>query len=137
MVSVPVIPGDSSVGAVFPGVAVVYSWDPVNKCYTVPTTIEPEKGYMVAATGDMTIVVSGEPVTTWTAGIKAGWGMIGSVFSDASIADPDDDPDGSVEAFAYWWDPVSRSFVYTTDIEPGKGYMVASTQDCALTMSSL
>ena len=137
MVSVPVIPLDNSVGAVFPGVAVVYSWDPVNKCYTVPPTIEPEKGYMVAVTGDMTIVISGEPVTTWTGDVTAGWGMIGSLFSDASIVDPDDDPDGSVEAFAYWWDPISRSFVYTTDIEPGKGYMVASTQDCALTMSSL
>ena len=136
MVSVPVIPADNSVEAVFPGVAVVYSWDPVNKRYTVPTTIEPQKGYMVAVTGDRTIVISGEPVTAWATGIEAGWDMIGSVFNGAGIADPDDDPDGSVEAFAYWWNPVSRSFVYTTDIEPGKGYMVAATRDCALTMSS-
>jgi len=136
MVSVPVTPSDNSVGAVFPGVTAIYTWDPVNKSYTVPTTIEPDKGYLVAVTEDMTITVSGVPVTTWTNGITAGWNMIGSVFTDASIVDPNDDPDGSVESFAYWWDPVGKNYVFTIDIEPGKAYLVAATQDCTLTLLS-
>ena len=136
MVSVPVIPSDNTVSAVFPGVAAIYEWNPVSKCYTVPATIEPDKGYLVAVTEDMTISVTGTPVTNWTGDITAGWNMIGSVFADATIGDPDDNPDGSVESFAYWWDPVGRNYVFTTDIEPGRAYLVAATQDCTLTMSS-
>ena len=137
MVSVPVAPSDNSADAVFPGVAAIYSWDPVNKHYTVPATIEPDKGYLVAVTEDMTITVVGAPVTTWTVDITAGWNIIGSVFTDASIAYPTDDPDGSIQPLACWWDPLARYYIYTTDIEPGKAYFVAATQDCKLTVSSL
>ena len=60
--------------------------------------------------------------------------MIGSVSANASIADPNDDPDGSVIPTAYWWDPVGKSYVLTTDIEPAKGYWVASVCGCTLTL---
>ena len=134
MVSVPVTPADNSVSAVFPGVAVVYTWDPVSKTYTVPGTVEPDIGYWVAVIQDATITVTGAPVETWTGSIAAGWNMIGSVISNASIADPDDSPGGSVQPFAYWWDPDTKTYVFTTEIQPGKGYWVAATQDCTLTV---
>jgi putative ABC transport system substrate-binding protein len=134
MVSVPVMPSNNSVSAVFPGVAAVYSWNPVTKSYTVPATIDSEKGYWVAVAADTTINVCGVPVTTWASDIKAGWNMIGSLIYNASIADPNDNPDGSVQPFAYWWDPASKSYDYKTTIEPTKGYWVASVQDCTLTV---
>ncbi len=134
MVSVPVAPEDNSVSAVFPGVAAVFTWDPVSRSYIVPSTIEPDTGYWVAVIEDGNITVSGVPIETWTTDIKAGWNMIGSLITSTSIADPNDDPDGSVQPFAYWWDPVTRTYILTTIIEPTKGYWVASVQDCTLTV---
>ncbi len=100
----------------------------------MPDVIEAEKGYWVAVTEDTTITVSGTPIETWTTNITAGWNMIGSVSTNSSIADPNDDPDGSVIPPTYWWDPVTKSYVTTTDIEPGKGYWVAAVNDCTLTL---
>jgi hypothetical protein len=134
MVSVPVIPSDTSVGIVFPGAAAVYTWDPVSASYIMPAIVEPCKGYWVAVAADTTIHVCGAPVSTCTTNIKSGWNMIGSLFDPASIANPNDNPDGCVQAFAYWWNPVSAAYVMTTDIQPGKGYWVASMCDCTLTM---
>ena len=62
--------------------------------------------------------------------------MIGSVITSADFTAPDDNLDGSVMAFTYWWDPVSKSYVYTTTVEPGKGYWAAAVQDCTLTLSA-
>ena len=134
MVSVPVTPTDNSTSEVFPGVAAIFTWNATSRNYYVPTVIHPEKGYWVAVTEDTTIAIGGIPVETWTTGIKAGWNMIGSVSTNASIADPNDAPDGSVIPTAYWWDPVGRAYTTTTDIEPGKGYWAASVQDCTLMM---
>ena len=100
----------------------------------MPTSVTPDTGYWVAVIQDATITVTGAPVETWTGSIAAGWNMIGSVISNASIADPDDSPGGSVQPFAYWWNPDSKTYVFTTEIQPGKGYWVAATQNCMLTL---
>ena len=135
MVSVPVVADDMSTGAVFPGVDAVYTWNPNGKSYTVPTTIEPEKGYWVAVSGDKTITVTGEPVTDWTDEVLTGWNMIGSVHgASVDFADPDDSPDSSVEGFLYSWDPTTKSYSYGTMVEQGKGYWVACTDTCDLTI---
>jgi beta propeller repeat protein len=134
MVSVPLALSNNAPGAVFPGVAGIFTWNATSRSYYVPTVIDPEKGYWVAVTENTTISVNGTPIETWTNDIKAGWNMIGSVITVVSIADPNDDPDGSVLPTAYWWDPVSKSYITTTDIEPGKGYWVPSIHDCVLTL---
>lgn len=134
MVSVPVMPADNSVSAVFPGVAAVYIWDPINNTYVVPSKVSPEKGYWVAVTADRAITVTGTVFTAWTTAIESGWNMIGSVINSASIANPNDSPDGSVQPFANWWDPSSKAYGMTTTIEPGKGYWIASMRACQLTL---
>jgi len=132
MISVPVIPANNSVGAVFPNVAAVYTWDTGSKSYTVPTIVTPNTGYWVAVAADKTIPVSGIPVSTWTKSIKAGWNMVGSVINSADFTAPNDNPDASVQGFAYWWNPTTKAYDYKTTIEPGKGYWVASVKDCQL-----
>lgn len=134
MVSVPVIPDDNAVSAVFPVAAAVYAWEPARNAHIVPDVIQPHRGYLVAAAEDVTVSVEGVPVATWTGNVTAGWNLIGSVFTGSTVATLNDDPDGSVEPFACWWDPVGRSYVYATDIEPGKGYFVAATGECTLVM---
>jgi hypothetical protein len=94
----------------------------------------PCRGYRVAVADDTVITVTGCPVYCLTCEIKAGWDLIGSVITVVSIADPNDDPDGSVITPAYWWDPMSKGYILTTDIEPGKGYWTASINDCTLTL---
>jgi hypothetical protein len=73
-------------------------------------------------------------VETLTTDIRAGWNMIGSIITVVSIADPNDYPDGSVIPPVYWWDPASNRYIPTTNIEPGKGYWLASVNDCVLTL---
>ena len=108
------------------------TWNAADRSYYESAVIEPEKGYWVAVTENTTIAISGTPTDTWTTDVKAGWNMIGSVNTTVSIADPNDDPDSSAVTPAYWWDPVTKSYTVTTDMEPEKGYWVASLNDCVL-----
>jgi len=136
MVSVPVVTENTSVSAVFPGVEAVYTWDPASKSYTIPTDIDPDKGYWALVLSDTNIAISGTPVQSWTSNITQGWNMIGSVYGlNVTFTDPDDTPDSSVEGYAYWWNPTGKSYDYTTLIEPMKGYWVIALQDCSLTVS--
>ena len=129
MISIP-ISGETTVPT---EVAVVYEYTPgVGYVWVTPTAMEPGKGYWAAATAPCNITVTGTPVYYYTASLSAGWNMVGSVYESVSISDPQDDPDGSVQPFAYWYNPETGSYAYTTTIEPKKGYWVAAIQDCNL-----
>jgi len=135
MVSVPINTGDTPASDVFDNPDAVYTLNPNGKSYTVPTTIEPEKGYWVAVSSDRTITITGEPVTEWTDEVLTGWNMIGSVHgASVDFSDPDDSPDSSVEGFLYSWDPTTKSYSYGTTVEQGKGYWAACTDACDLTV---
>jgi len=135
MVSVPVVPTENSTEAVFPEVEAVYTWDSESKSYTMPSTIDPRKAYWVAVTSDRTISVTGAPVTEWIDSASPGWNMLGSVHGGiVDFSDPDDIADGSVEGFVYWWNPETKAYEYCKSIDPGKGYWIAATQDCSLTL---
>lgn len=136
MVSVPVVLHNSTVSVVFPTALVVYAWNAATKSYSAVTSLEPGKGYWVAVTTNTTVALSGLPVVTWTANMSTGWNMIGSVISQASFAAPEDNPDSSVMAFTYWWDPVGKSYVLGATVEPGKGYWIAATRAASLTLSA-
>ncbi len=134
MVSIPLTLIDNSISAVFPDSIAVYKWDPVNKVYIIPSTIEPATGYWVAMLSDTTFTITGFPITNLTTNISAGWNMIGSVINNVSIADPNDYPDNCVQPYAYWWDPVSGFYTIGVEIEPTKGYWAASVCDCILNL---
>ena len=136
MVSVPVTADNMSTGEVFPGVDVVYTWNPTSKSYTMPTTVESEKAYWVAVTEDKTITVTGEPVEDWTDTIPAGWNMTGSVYGDSvAVADLVDNPSGCVQKGAiYHWNPTLKCYETATEIEQGLGYWTACTGLAELTV---
>jgi hypothetical protein len=144
MVSVPVQADDMSASTVFAGSVAVYTWDPETKSYTSPDTIDPKRGYWVAVTEPKTITVTGQPVTGWTDSLITGWNMIGSVHgASVAVADltTDADPDPLLRNAIYWWNPVTKSYTTVQQgglcsaIEPGKGYWMAATDACTLTMS--
>ena len=136
MVSVPLAMPDMSVSVVFPNAAAVYEWDAVGRTYTMPTVIDPAMGYWVAMSEAETLVLEGTPVETWTEPVGPGWNLIGSAHGGlVDFSEPDDTPDGSVEAFAYTWDPLTKSYVYTTTIESGRGYWTAAKLEAELSVS--
>ena len=92
-------------------------------------------GFWINMNNSATLSVSGTAPSSTNIQLRAGWNMIGSVMCDVSIENPQDIPDGSVQPFAYWYDPATDSYLYTTTIEPAKGYWVAATEDCQLTLS--
>jgi len=138
MVSLPVIPANTAYNSVFPTALIVYTWNPVTKAYSSVANLEPAKGYWVAVTSDTVATVTGVPVFSWTNSVKAGWNMAGSVLATlgVSFTNPNDDPDGSVMAFNYWWNPVSKSYASGTTIETGKGYWIPALRDASLTVST-
>jgi len=137
MVSVPVTPSDPSVLSVFPDIEAIYTWNAALKSYTVPTSIDSGRGYWVAESTERVVGIEGDPVEQWSRTVLSGWNAIGSACGHVvDFSNPDDNPDKSVEGFAYAWDPLTKSYVYTTDIEPGKGYWIAATADCTLAMSA-
>jgi len=139
MVSVPLEldPEANTPGDVFPGAVAVYIWNPGAKSYEVPDSIAPEVGYWVAMTTADTISVTGTPVTEWTDGLTTGWNMCGSVHgASVNVGGLRDDPSGSVlDSAVYWWDPSGKSYSTATQIEQGRGYWVAATQVCDLTVA--
>jgi len=85
---------------------------------------------------DTIITVSGVPIYSWTAEMTAGWNLIGSVYQAVDFSAPDTTPPGKVEAFCYRWVP-GTGYILATTIEPGKGYWIAATGNCGLTLDSL
>jgi len=138
MVSVPLTLASNTPGDVFPNAEAIYEWNPLNKSYTIPNEILPEHGYWIAMSEGDSLTLNGLPCPNWTNNnVKTGWNMIGSVHgSTEEFTTPTDSPDGSVEGFAYWWDPLSKSYSFSTTIEPGNGYWIAATSDCSLSIGA-
>lgn len=136
MVSVPVVPDDPAPTAVFAGAAAVYTWDPQAKSYVVPLAVVPKQGYWVYVTSDRTIQVTGAPVTEWQSQLLRGWNMVGSIYTDSVLVQnlSDNPADSIVRNAVYRWDPVLKSYIAATAVEPGKGYWMTTVRDCTLSM---
>jgi len=143
MVSVPVTPDDPSGESVFPGAEAVYTWDPDTDSYLSVSatgdlsTIEPARSYWVAVSVTDTLLIEGDPyVEMLDHPLGAGWNMVGSVYGQTvAVADLSENPPDSIDtACVYTWNPLGPSFVLCSEIEPGKGYWMAASEPCTLTM---
>ena len=138
MVSVPLDLDAPSPDIVFPQAEAIYEWNAVTHCYSVPISIRPQRAYWVSVPADTAVLVTGNPVYEWTRGnVLSGWNMIGSTCDEVSaIAGLADSPSGSIlTECMYTWDPVGGCFIPASEIEPGKGYWIAASEPCTLTMS--
>jgi hypothetical protein len=135
MVSLPVIPPDSSVKSLFPTALgeVAFEWNPVIDSYEAVTKMEPKKGYWLAIPGTTIDQVSGIPLDDYMAHFSLqGWYMIGSIKGSVDFAVPNDYPDEKVLSPAFGWDVVSGSYVSATTLDEKKGYWVAVLGACDL-----
>ncbi|MCW3131937.1 MAG: right-handed parallel beta-helix repeat-containing protein [Candidatus Methanospirare jalkutatii] len=133
MVSLPLIPDNRSVYAIFGSIPTldtmpVVTWEAPS--FVVVEEIEPKIGYWVFTPSDTTINVIGKPITNTTLILKAGWNMVGTVgVVNLSISDI---PNQVPERPAVTW--FAPSFVETDMIEPGKSAWVFVTTDATVTI---
>jgi hypothetical protein len=133
MVSIPVIPDNNSVQAIFGSIQTLYTmpvktW--VSPLFVTVEEIEPQKGYWIFTPAATTICVTGKPITNTTLNLKPGWNMVGTVgVENLSVSGI---PNQVPQCPAVTW--VSPSFVETDVIEPGKCAWVFVTQETAITI---
>jgi hypothetical protein len=135
MISFPVMPDNKDPDSIFPGDYTMFRWDAVNKLYVLCTdeNIENGVGYCVYVLAAENVVVSGTPVDSLALPLSAGWNLIGVPLGGASIASPDDTPDGSVLPYAFTWDAENRRYTPpVTDLVAGAGYWVYAMNSCVL-----
>ncbi|MDD3292261.1 MAG: hypothetical protein PHD13_07320 [Methanocellales archaeon] len=132
MVSLPIIPDNCSVDAIFGSISTldtmpVVTWE--SPSFVLVTCIEPKTGYWVFTPSDTTISVTGEAITDTTLILGAGWNMVGTVGTDnLTISDISNQV---TERPAVTW--VAPSFIETTILEPGKSAWVFVTTDTTVT----
>jgi hypothetical protein len=137
MVSLPVIPADSSVGVLFPSAlgGNAYTWDPETWTYVTVTRMEPKKGYWLAIPSACACTVVGLPLNAYTTHFGAqGWYMIGSVMGGADFSNPLDNPDGLVFPDAYGWDAAGGIYAHSLTLNEKEGYWAAVFGECDLTV---
>ena len=143
-ISFPISPLSTDPDDIFGSLSyyLMYRWDPVAGTYVTVggNAVEPDEpvetgvGYWLLALEDTAVEVVGVPLMGYTTTLSAGWNMIGALFVETSIADPNDDPDGRVLPYAYYWDTGAGTYVLTTTLEPGVGHWVCALDDCILIM---
>ena len=133
MISLPLIPDNCSVHAIFGSIPTletmpVVTWK--SPSFVEVERIEPKIGYWVFTPTDTTINVTGNPIDNTTLILEAGWNMVGTVGLDnLTISDI---PNQVPQRPAVTW--VAPSFVETDVIEPGKSAWVFVTTDTSVTV---
>jgi len=94
--------------------------------------------YVADTENDRIQVFSDRVLSSMAIPLAAGWNMVGSVCGDpVAVSLLSDKPSGSIlDSAVYWWNPTGKAYAAAGQIEQGKGYWVATTVDCGLTMAA-
>ena len=113
---------------------IVYVYDSTGQTYVADNiaNLEPCKGYWVSATAACTLTGSGNGMECYAADLSPGWNMIGSVCENISLDNLEAVLTGSVQDYAYSYDPQIQSYVSTTTLNPCCGYWVSAREYCTL-----
>ena len=125
MVSIPVIPADASVDAIFGDniTLPVYEYD---AGYKSVTTLEPMKGYWVLANSAVDISISGTVPSDLSVTVVPGWNMIGPVSSGVQVSSF---TDVTLPVYGY-----AAGYNSVTVLEQTKGYWVLASSETTLTV---
>lgn len=127
MVSLPLVPANSSVYSVFSNISTlnakpVVKW--VSPSFVSVTDLEPKIGYWVFTTSAKNITVTGTEIINGAMSLKAGWNMVGTTGLDALNVSYI--PNQVTQKPPVYW--VSPSFVPVNITEPGKASWVFVTK---------
>ena len=123
MVSLPIIPDNSSVSAIYGDISTlsirpVVTWE--SPIFIQVDKIEPKKGYWVFTPLNMDIVVTGIPMTETNISLTAGWNMVGT--TGLNNIDLTLIPNQVPQRPSVTWQ--SPTFVSINELEPGKAAWV-------------
>ena len=125
MVSVPVIPADASVDAIF-GDNIVQPVYEYAAGYKSVTTLEPKKGYWVLANSPVDIEITGTVPSDLEVTVVPGWNMIGPVSSGVQVSSFT-----GITPPVYGYDSGYKS---ATTLEQTEGYWVLTSIETTLTV---
>ncbi|GEM_PF-2103626 len=142
MVSLPIIPSgiEATPANVYPGAEYVYYYDPATGLWAEATAIEPGVGYVLLSTSEQHYTLWGQPLDSYTYELIRGWDLIGSIYRDVNFSAPTTSPPGAVMGspdHAYYYDVLSATYISSDELEPGKGYFVASNLDATLSIPGI
>jgi len=100
----------------------VRTWE--NNAFIAVTTMQPKKGYWVHSNSEITIPISGTPVTEGAYTLQQGWNMIGT--PGVTSLDIGTIPHTVPERPAQTWNGLG--FETVTELEPGKAAWVFVTE---------
>lgn len=123
LISLPVIPEDASVAALFPEAIAAYGWNYASQNYAPVSELEPENAYWLLLAQPANAEVCGEPLSSYTKNYtQEGWEMIGSVIAPSAVAA---DPPGILLAM-FCWDALAQNYIEIDPpiIEPEDGCWV-------------
>jgi len=123
MVSIPVIPADASMDAIFGDniTLPVYEYD---AGYKSVTTLEPKKGYWVLANSPADIEITGTAPSDLEVTVVSGWNMIGPVSSGVQVSSFT-----GITPPVYGYDAGYKS---VTTLEQTEGYWVLASAETTL-----
>jgi len=124
LISIPVIPNDSHINALFPD-AIVYEYK--NYDYHIVDELQPGRGYWLY-TLQNGYNITGEPLNSYNTTLSKGWNLIGTI--DGFTEDPF--PKKCVEDIIYYRD---GAYIFVSKLAEGNGYWVNMKKDCELILS--
>lgn len=125
LVSLPVIPESNALADLIPSAEVAFAF---SGTYTEVTTLEPCEGYWVKVPSNVTIALSGAPVTDCATALADGWHLVGG---PNCAATPSTAPGGALQSL-YGFDGAYQSASQTA---PGMGYWAELSPAATLSLT--
>lgn len=131
LVSVPVIPDDPTINAVFPMINPMDAWVYAGGAYANAAVVQPGRAYFLLYTpgpGDpdpIRFTVPGTPITNYTRTVAEGWALIGGVydFGGVPVTSIATVPSGAISGdIVYYLDSETGAYMFDDKVVAGVGY---------------
>ena len=132
LISIPLILENNNVSIFLnnPNILSVYAWNPINKMYFKPNSINSSDGYWILALNDVNITLSGKPVLEQELNLIKGWNLIGSLIINTNIQCIN--MSENILPPYYYWLPEIKQYRSTTILSPLRGYWVLALNNVAI-----
>ena len=123
LVSLPVVPANGSLNALFPQAIAAFDWDYGIQDYVFVSTLVPGRAYWLLFLQAFSAEICGPPFQSYTNNYSViGWDMVGAVSQTSSLSD---NPANSVLAM-FGWDPFVQDYFFISPFSfaPQQGYWI-------------